>query len=77
MREEILGMLKELRPEHDFENSAAFVEDELLDSFDIISLIDMMEEKYGAEIDALDIVPDNFQSLETIERLVRKSGGTD
>ena len=35
MKEEILAMLKELRPEHPFAESADFIEDGLLDSFDI------------------------------------------
>ena len=74
MQEEIAAMLKELRPEHDFENSLAFIEEGLLDSFDIISLVDMLEEKYNVEIDALDILPENFQTIGTIQALVKKSG---
>ncbi len=75
MKEEIMAMLSELRPEFDFSDSDDFVMDGLLDSFDIISLISMIEEKYDVKIDGLDIVPENFGSLETIEALVKKSGG--
>ncbi len=74
MKTEILAMLRELRPEHDFAASADFVEDDLLDSFDIISLMDMLEEKYQLEIAAEEIVPENFRSVETIEALVQRSG---
>ena len=72
MKDEILGMLKELRPEHAFAESADFIEDGLLDSFDIISMIDMLEEKYGIEVDAADIIPDNFRSAETIAAMAGK-----
>lgn len=75
MQNEILEMLKEIRPEFDFEDSDDFVMDGLLDSFDIITLSNMMEEKYGITIDGLDIVPENFASLVAIEALVKKSGG--
>ena len=75
MKEQIMGMLNELRPEFDFTDSDDFVMDGLLDSFDIISLVSMLEEKYGVKVDGLDIVPENFSSLETIEELVNKSGG--
>lgn len=75
MKEQIMGMLNELRPEFDFTDSDDFVMDGLLDSFDIISLVSMLEEKYGVKVDGLAIVPENFVSLETIEELVKKSGG--
>lgn len=75
MKEEIMSMLSELRPEFDFAESENFIEDGLLDSFDIISLVSMLEEKYGAKVDGLDIVPESFASLEAIEALVKKSGG--
>ena len=76
MNEQIMAMLTELRPEFDFEESKDFVMDGLLDSFDIVSLTNMLEEKYGITIDGLDIVPENYASVEAIAGLVKKSGGT-
>lgn len=73
--EQIYEMLAEIRPENDFRSSSDYVEDGFLDSFDIITLIDMLEEKTGAKIDGLDIVPENFCSAEAIVNLVKKSGG--
>ena len=75
MNEEIMAMLSELRPEFDFNDSEDFVMDGLLDSFDIISLSNMLEEKYGITVDGLDIVPENFASVDAIAALVGKSGG--
>lgn len=74
MKEAILNMLAELRPEFDYADSVNFIEDGLLDSFDIISLASMLEEKYGIAIDGLDIIPENFSSTDAIEALVKKSG---
>lgn len=70
----IFDMLAEIRPEHDFKASEDFIEEGLLDSFDIITLIDMLQEKYGITVDGLDIVPENFCSAEAIAELVRKNG---
>lgn len=75
MNSDILNMLEEIKPEFDFNDSEDFVMDGLLDSFDIITLISMLEEKYGIAIDGLDIVPENFASLDSIANLVIKSGG--
>lgn len=75
MNTDILDMLTELRPEFDFTDSEDFIMDGMLDSFDIISMINMLEEKYDIKIDGLDIVPENFISIDSIEELVKKSGG--
>ena len=73
--DDIKNMLAELRPEFDFEGSENFITDGLLDSFDIVSLTSMLEEKYNITIDGLDIVPENFATAEAIAGLVKKSGG--
>ncbi len=73
MKNDILNMLCELRPEFDFTDSDDFVMDGLLDSFDVISLCSMLEEKYGVTVDGLDIVPENFASVEAIKALVKRS----
>lgn len=75
MEKEILDLLIELRPEFDYSDSEDFIMDGLLDSFDIISLTSILEEKYDIKIDALDIVPESFSSVESIIELIRKSGG--
>lgn len=74
--ETILTMLSEIRPEFRFEESENFVEDGMLDSFDIITLVSMLEEKCDIKIDGLDIVPENFFTVESIMELVKKSGGS-
>ena len=75
MKEAILEMLTEVRPEFDFVESDDFVIDGLLDSFDIISLISMIEETYKVKINGLDIVPENFVSIDSIEALISRSKG--
>lgn len=73
--EEIYAILEENRPEFNYRESEDFIEDGMLDSFDIITIISMMEEKYNVSIDPLDIVPENFSSAEGIYSLVQKAGG--
>lgn len=75
MNEEILAILAEIRPEFDFTESEDFVMDGFLDSFDIISLTSILEEKYRITIDGLDILPENFASVDSIIALIKKSGG--
>lgn len=74
--EKIYKILNGLRPEFDFHTSNDFIEDGMLDSFDVISLVTELEENFGILVDALDILPENFSSVEKIAELVKKSGGT-
>ncbi|MCH5252250.1 MAG: acyl carrier protein [Lachnospiraceae bacterium] len=71
----IYSMLEEIRPEFDFRTSEDFIEDGFLDSFDVVALVTELENKFNVVIDALDILPENFSSVETIIAVVKKSGG--
>lgn len=73
--EKIYKILTELRPEFDFYSSNSFIEEGMLDSFDLISLVSELDETYGISIDGLDIVPENFSSIQSIADVVIKNGG--
>ena len=68
--------LKRIRPEFDFASSDNFISDGMLDSFDIITLVSELDKNYGISIRGVDIVPENFQNVRTIEALLRKHGAT-
>ena len=73
MKDEIIKILKDIQPTYDFEHSENFVEEGLLDSFDIVELVSDLEKKYKIVISALEIVPENFSSVEGIINLIKKS----
>lgn len=70
----VIDLLNELRPEFDFNSSQDFVDDGMLDSFDIVSLVSMMDKEYGVKIKGREIVPDNFSSLDRIKSLLKEHG---
>ena len=74
--EQIKKILTEIRQEFYFESSSDFIEDGYLDSFDLVTLVAELDETFNISIDGLDIVPENFMSVETIAEVVKKNGGT-
>lgn len=72
----ILQILSGLRPEFDFSVSRDFIDDGYLDSFDIVALVSELEETFHILIDGMDVLPENFCSVEAIAVTVRKNGGT-
>ncbi|MCI8364026.1 MAG: acyl carrier protein [Eubacterium sp.] len=73
MKEKIYSILKEIRPEFDFEESDNFVEDGYLDSFDIVTLVSELETEFDVIIDGLDVLPENFGTVQDICNMVNKS----
>ena len=66
--------MSELRPEFDFNEPLNFIEEGMLDSFDIINLVTALDSEFSISIDGMDVLPDNFSSVERIEALLKKNG---
>ena len=74
MKEKIVEILTNLRPEFDFNEDVNFIEEGMLDSFDVVSLVDELESQFNIKINGTDVIAENFSSLDKIEALVKKSG---
>ena len=68
----ILKLLEDLHPEHDFSKSKDFISDGLLDSFDIITLVAALEEKFNIHINGEDVISENFKNLDALEKFIKK-----
>lgn len=73
MEEKIYSMLNDVRPEFDFKDSKDFVQDGYLDSFDVVTLISELEDEFEIVVDGMEVVPENFESVAAICRLIERS----
>lgn len=64
--DELLEILEEIAPGEDFETCTTLVDDHILDSFAILSLVSEIEEAFDVEISPAELVPDNFNSAEAL-----------
>ena len=74
MKERILKILSGLRPEFDFTMDGNFIEEGILDSFDVINLVTALDSEFGISIDGTDVLPENFSSVNAIVMLLKKNG---
>nr|WP_199156617.1 acyl carrier protein [Pedobacter sp. ASV2] len=74
MKNQIIDILNEIRPEFDFGSETNFISQGMLDSFDLITLVTELDEAFGISVDGTDILPENFESVDSIEALVIKNG---
>ena len=69
--EKLLEILEEIDDSIDYENETALIDDHLLNSFAIISLISEIEEEFDVEISASEMTVENFNSAEAIWHLIQ------
>jgi acyl carrier protein len=70
----LIDLLKATRPEADFAGSKDFIGDGLLDSFDVVTVVAALDKTHGISINGVDVVPENFKSLDANAALLRKHG---
>ena len=74
MREKIIEILKENRPDIDDIENVELVAEGLLDSFDIVTLVAEFDEAFGISIDGADITPTSFNTVDSIAEMLKKNG---
>ena len=72
MREQIFNILNELNDDFKQYQGDDMIRDHILDSFTIMEIVASIEDVNSIEIDAEDIVVDNFKTADTILKLVEK-----
>ena len=67
MEQELMDILTDLRPDVDFETETALIDDHILESFDIVSLVAALNDAF-----AKDLVPENFNSAKSLLAMVQR-----
>ena len=70
-----MELLKGVRPDVDFENETALIDDGILDSFDVVSIISEIDDVFGVQIRINELDPENFNSADSIWNLIQKLKG--
>ena len=70
--EQLLERLSDLHPEVDFENNEELIDDGILDSLDIVTIVTEIDDKFGVTIPAEEIVPENFNSAAALMALITR-----
>jgi len=68
----LLQIMSEIRPDVDFESETQLIDDDILDSFDIISIVSEVNEQFDIEINVNELLPENFNSAAALYELIEK-----
>lgn len=70
--EKVLEILQDIRSDVDFENEKKLIDDAILDSFDIISIVSEFNDAFDIEIDVDELEPYNFNTVEAMWELIQR-----
>lgn len=68
--EVLISILEEMDNSIAWEEETALIDDRILDSFGVISLISELEENFDIEIEASEMIPENFNSVQAMWEMI-------
>lgn len=69
--EKLMKILNDVRPDLDFNKENKLIDDEILDSFDIITIVGEINDAFDININVGDLLPENFNSAKAIWDLIQ------
>lgn len=72
MKEKVLSILNDIRPDIEFEKEERLIDDGMLDSFDIISIVSDFNNEFDIEIEIDELEPYNFNTVAAMVELIEK-----
>ena len=70
--EKLLEILEDIQPDADYETCTTLIDDGILDSFAILSIVDELEDTFDVQVTPAEIVPENFNSAQALWNMVQK-----
>lgn len=70
--DELIEILKDLHSDVDFETCTTLIDDKILDSFDIVSIVSEVNDRFDVAIPAKELVPENFNSAKALWALITR-----
>lgn len=72
MKEQIIEILEDIQPEADYETCQTLIDDHILTSLDVLSLMAELEDEFDVTIPTVEIIPSNFNSVDAIAAMVER-----
>ena len=70
--EELLEILEELHDDVDYDTCTTLIDDKILDSFDIVTIVAEVNNVFVVQIPAEALIPENFNSAQALYALIER-----
>ena len=75
VKEKLLEILWDIEPDVDYENETALIDDGILDSMEVLELVSTLEDEFDIEVTPTELVPANFNSAESMWKMIGRLQG--
>ncbi|MBE6983900.1 MAG: acyl carrier protein [Ruminococcaceae bacterium] len=70
--DKLIAILSDLHPDVDFETETGLIDNGILDSFDVVTIVAEVDDTFDVQIPAEELIPDNFNSAESLYALIQR-----
>lgn len=70
--DKVIEILESVKPGVDYKNEKSLVDNGILESFDIITIISKLNDEFDIEFSVNEVIPENFNSAEALYKTVCK-----
>ncbi len=70
--EKLIEILEDIQPDADYENCTTLIDDGILESFAILSIVGELEDEFDISITPAEIIPENFNSAKALWEMVQR-----
>lgn len=70
--DKLIEILEEIQPDVDYRECTTLIDDGLLDSFAILSIVGEIEDEFGVSVTPAEIIPENFNSAESLWEMIER-----
>ena len=70
--EKLIEILEDIQPDADYETCTTLIDDGILDSFAILSIVGELEDEFDVSVTPADIIPENFNSAQALGAMVQR-----
>ena len=75
--EELLEILEEIQPDADYKTCETLIDDEILNSFEILSIVAEIQDIFEIDITPAEIIPANFNSAKSLWQMIQRLQAED
>ena len=70
--DQLLELLEDIQPDADYATCTTLIDDGILDSFAILSIVGELEETFNVSVSPAEIIPENFNSAQALWAMVQR-----
>ena len=70
--DDLIKILESVKPGYNYKKETNLIDDEILNSFDIISIVAKINYTFGITFPVNKIVPDNFNNVKSLYKVIEK-----